>query len=185
MSTNEIEQKKYKWLNQHTSYGKGFHGQDCLNFVRGLNPTSLLDVGTGNGKFCKEIKKYVDNVYGLEWAIDIWDENKGDGINYFKCAAQEIPLPDKSVDVVTSFDFLEHIIPQDVPKVMKEMVRVCKRAMIHKIATKPSGSHKKRLEQIFGDGELHQTQQPRHWWFEQFELYGQPYSIKSGLYVVL
>ena len=68
---------------------------------------------------------------------------------------------------------------------MKEMVRVCKRAMIHTISSNPSGAHKKRLEQVFNDGELHQTQQSRIWWAEQFDQYGQAYRIGGGIYTVL
>jgi ubiquinone/menaquinone biosynthesis C-methylase UbiE len=184
--TNETEYKKYEYLNTHTTYGKSNHGRSYEKLIRSFDAKeSLLDVGTGNGNFCKQMSPFYKKIYGVEWAIEQPEENNSSNIEYIKCAAQNIPLSDNSVDITTSWDFLEHVIPQDVNKVMEQMVRVTKKYIFSTVATNPSGAHRKKLEKIFGDGELHPTQQPKNWWHDMFEQYGITYKLNNCFIIIL
>jgi ubiquinone/menaquinone biosynthesis C-methylase UbiE len=178
---NDIELKKYKWLNQNTTYGKTTHGRKYVNFISKFNFESLLDIGTGRGNFCEEILKLNKTVYGLDWAIEPHDKLKNIGITFLREDATNIPLDDKSVDITTSFDFLEHVIPENVESVIKEMVRVTKKMLIHSIAGGPSSSHRKKLQELFKDGELHPTQRDSQWWRNKFGEYcNEVWVLKPG-----
>jgi len=162
-SFEEVKQK-YIWLNKHTSYGNSNHSLDISqlpNFLHLLknNVDSALDIGCGDGYFCSWLYENIcDEVYGLDFAI----ENSVDikNIKFLKNNAHEIPLPDNSIDLITSFDFLEHIHPEYLEKTINEITRICKKYMIHKVSTSPS-------KNFFNDvGQLHLIQEDREWWLE-------------------
>ena len=181
MTTNERELKKYQWLNENTTYGKACHGRKYIPFIKNLNFESLLDIGTGRGDFCEDILKLNKKVYGLDWAITPHDRLKNTDITFLKSDATKILLDDNSVDITTSFDFFEHVIPENIDAILKEMVRVTRKIMFHNIASQPSSSHREKLTKLFGDGELHQTQQEHQWWREKLGEYcNEIYVIKPG-----
>ena len=145
----------YLKLYEQTNYGQAHHGQQAYDIVQDFNPTSLLDIGTGRGQFCKWIYDNVcQEVYGLDFA----SKPTLEGPTWFNRYAHEIPLQDKSVDVVTSFDTFEHIPEQDIDKTFQEIKRVVKKYCVFNISSHPST--KRGL-----DGEdLHLTLKPQHWW---------------------
>ena len=145
----------YVKLYEQTNYGQANHGQQAYDIVQDLNPTSLLDIGTGGGQFCKWIYDNVcQEVYGLDFA----SKPTLEGPTWFDGYAHEIPLQDKSVDIVTSFDTFEHIPEQDIDKTFQEIKRVVKKYCVFNISSHPSS--KTGL-----DGEdLHPTLKPQHWW---------------------
>lgn len=88
-----------------------------LGFLRGIDFENLLDVGSGRGVFLLPFLEEFPNipVHSLE-ILDkrvefLSDINKG-GVGRLKVSARDIcdkPLPDKSFDVVTMLEVLEHI----------------------------------------------------------------------------
>lgn len=190
MSKNELEKCKYKWLNDNTNYGSSNHGKKYLPLIKKIiknnNCSSLLDVGTGQGQFCEEIKDCCNEVIGLDWCIEPAKHINHENITFLSSDAINIPLENKSVDITTSFDFFEHVIPEHVELVIKEMVRVTKKLFIHNINyNTPSTSKRDTLERLFNDGELHQTRQNSKWWFELFAKYGDVLRAPNGLLIVL
>ena len=103
----QITRKKYEWLaKNHKEYGSSFHGRGYIPFLRALNYNSIIDIGTGHGEMCKGLSPYYKEVYGLDWVIEPLPEIKAiKNITFLKSEAWRIPLPDKSVDILTSFDF--------------------------------------------------------------------------------
>lgn len=78
-----------------------------------------------------------------------------------------VPLASSIADVVTSFDALEHLLPEDVDPVLAEMHRVARPGgrFIVSICTRPS--------RITVDGEnLHPTVRPQSWWIGQIARVG-------------
>jgi SAM-dependent methyltransferase len=87
-----------------------------------------------------------------------------------------VPLAGGIADVVTSFDALEHLLPEDVDPVLGEMRRIGRPGgrFIFSICTRPS--------RITVDGQnLHPTPRPMEWWVERVGRVG---SVESaGRYV--
>mgnify|MGYP003657724502 CR=1 FL=1 len=80
-------------------------------------PNSILDVGCGMGVFVNEMNKKlkIPNVYGLDIAsVQTGKYHKNDNITWIDACAHDIPLEDNSVEYITSFDCLEHCLPEDV-----------------------------------------------------------------------
>jgi len=184
----EQERAKYDWLNINTDYGQSFHARGRVSDVARLfdeyNVTSLLDVGTGRGHFCKWVEDNTDIgcIYGLDIAMDPIAE-ESDRLSFIKSGAHDIPL-DEQLDCVTSFDFFEHVVEEDVHNILTEMKRVCNTVMIHKVHyvtdTHPghSTSHRETV------GELHQTRHEADWWIDTFSNYGNTrYLPESRLFV--
>ena len=145
----------YIKLYEQTNYGQVNHGEQAYDIVQDLKPSSLLDVGCGRGDFCKYIYDNIcQEVYGLDFASKPILE----GPTWFDGYAHKIPLQDKSVDVVTSFDTFEHIPEQDIDKTFQEIKRVVKKYCVFNISSHPAS--KTGL-----DGEdLHPTLKPQQWW---------------------
>ncbi|AJQ95470.1 class I SAM-dependent methyltransferase [Gynuella sunshinyii] len=93
-----------------------------LDEVLGLEPESVLEVGPGPGLF-----KAVAGGFGLKVdTLDIAEDLNPDII----ASAVDMPLSDKSYDVVCSFQMLEHI-PFDMSKnALKEMARVSRNHIV-------------------------------------------------------
>tara|TARA_R110002110_G_scaffold295100_4_gene509170 strand:- start:1038 stop:1739 length:702 start_codon:yes stop_codon:yes gene_type:complete len=165
----ETVKNKYVWLADNTRYPNTKKNYDggrvdghwsgliggITSFLKEEKITSALDIGCGRGAFCNILTDYCSTVHGLDFAIKPDEEYCKKGIDFIKSDAHTIPLSDKSVELVTSFDFLEHIHPDYLEKTIKEMFRVGSKYMIHKIASGPSkGFH----EQV---GQLHLIQEHR------------------------
>ena len=102
----------------------------ALRAAGGDNRPSLLDVGCGTGAFLAEIRDNAPDaeLIGLDlspaYLTHADAAHPGAGIDWLEGNAEAIPLPDGSVDVVTSV-YLFHELPRPVrDKVMAEMVRV-------------------------------------------------------------
>lgn len=100
---------------------------------------SVLDIGTGYGTFCEWAYNHIcENIYGLDFASSMPEEYIELGVKFIKAPAHDIPLPDKSIDLITSFDFLEHVHPEYLEKTISEMKRVGCRYIFNKVANQPS-----------------------------------------------
>lgn len=95
----------------------------ALNFVKGKR---ILDIACGEGYGVKLLSQYATHITG----VDI-DENsikkaihkyESPNISFKLGSATEIPIPDNSIDVVVSFETLEHLAEHD--QMMKEIKRV-------------------------------------------------------------
>lgn len=87
----------------------------CTGILNGLNPSSILDLGTGRGNF---LNYFLYNQIGnvpitcIEKSAKYVDRiNKSILYTPFKCVAVEMDLFDNRLgaDVVTAFEILEHI----------------------------------------------------------------------------
>ena len=172
----EQERVKYEWLNKNTEYGSSFHAKGRVDFINDLideyEVESVLDVGTGRGLLCEWLEENTDleTIYGLDIAMDptVPQTNR---VKFIKSGAHDIPLDD-SVDMVTSFDFFEHVVESDVDNILSEMCRVCKTVMAHKVHY---ANHKHPgCSTTYRDvvGELHQTRREVDWWLDKFNNYG-------------
>lgn len=153
-------------------YGRGFWGEGAIDFILSQNPKSVLDVGCGYGRFCDAISEKVEKVYGLDIASvithNVIENNK---INFIHGEAKKIPLDDNSIEWITSFDCLEHCLPQDIDEILNEFNRVSTKGWVFSISYSSDS---------FDGLQLHMTVNPEKWWLDKISKYGK---IERGNYI--
>jgi len=155
------ERDKYLWIYNESgnrSYGKRNHGRGAYDIILELRPETLLDVGCGKGDLVEWAKiKGIDST-GLDFA-------SGYGV---QADLLNIPFFDNTFDVVTAFDVLEHLRPEDLDKGLKELYRVAKYYWILSI-----GYGRSRIKTPDGMMQLHMiTTKDKKWWFDKLNAYG-------------
>lgn len=117
--------------------------QRTLSTLRGLAPSSLLDVGTGRGVFlwpllealpglpvtCVDVR--ADRVFDL----DAVARGGVSGLRAVCGSATALPAADDEFDVVTALEVLEHI--DDVAAAAREIVRVARRFVVVTVPSQP------------------------------------------------
>jgi hypothetical protein len=111
----EAERRKYvKLASSSSRYGATNHGRDAYTTVIAWQPRFVVDFGCGDNGFIRELRRRGIDGLGIDFA------NAGADIaSPMHC----VPLAGGIADVVTSFDALEHLLPEDVEPVLAEMRR--------------------------------------------------------------
>ncbi len=154
---NRIKKKLNKKGYGHENHAKK---RGVYKIIEALNIKSICDVGCGAGGFCNGISNSCPVVYGIDFAsVDTNKTIKNDKVKYISAEAHNIPLPDNSVELITSFDCLEHCLPQDIDKVFQEFNRIATKGYV---LTMPYGSqHDTQL--------LHKIIQKQGWWMDKIK----------------
>jgi hypothetical protein len=151
----ELEREKYLTLRTTMpSYGSTNHGAGAKQIVLELHPTFVVDFGCGGNEFIRELRRLGVDGIGIDWANE-----QADVVAPMHAAT---PVQSGLADVVTCFDALEHLLPEDVELVLAEMRRVARpgAAFCFSIATRESQI------KVNGQG-LHPTVRPRQWWVQR------------------
>lgn len=89
---------------------------------------SVLDIACGEGYGSNYLAKKAKSVIGIDldeqtvkWASSKYSRNN---LEYLSSSVEKIPLPDSSIDVIVSFETIEHV--EDPDKMMLELKRVLK-----------------------------------------------------------
>ncbi len=119
--------------------------------VHSLQPGQrYLDAGCGRGEMVKLAKSLGVEARGCELVPDLCD-----GVTVINGSLTALPFDDKSFDVVSCYDVIEHLPPEQVDTALDELFRVSRGVVI--LSTNDKRSHYK-------DMELHLTRMPRSWW---------------------
>lgn len=162
----EAERQKYLCLAPR-GYGGTNHGRHAYTLVLSWRPWFVVDFGCGRNDFIRELRRRGVDGFGIDWANDLAD---------IVAPMHSVPLAGRIADVVTSFDALEHLLPDDVDPALAEMKRVGASGgrFIFSICTRPSW--------ITVDGQgLHPTVRSIAWWIERISRVGLVDSV--GRYV--
>ena len=104
---------------------------------------NLLDCGCGRGTFIAYARVIGIKAVGFdfsEWAVShLYTHCEGSWVTC-KDATKDWGYPDKSFDLVTVLDLMEHLYVEDIGKVINEMYRVAKKYVFLQIATVGGGS---------------------------------------------
>ncbi len=99
---------------------------------------NLLDVGCGRGTFCAYARAIGIEAVGFdfsEWSCShLYTHCDGSWVTC-KDATKPWGYPDRSFDLVTVLDLMEHLYEEDIDKVINEMYRVARKYIFMQIAT--------------------------------------------------
>ena len=137
------------------NYGHTNHGDKWLIDILELNPASWLDIGCGHNTLIKHIKLYLDDAWGVDFACPSADQN---------CDMLDLPFADNRWDIVSAFDVMEHLLPEQIDTGLSEMARVGKRFVF-------TISYYKALTEINGKN-AHPTVWSAEKWIAKIEQYG-------------
>lgn len=143
------------------NYGHTNHGKGAVELV---DKGPVLDVGCGWGEFVATMRDKGVEATGLDFACPGADVNG---------SFQHLPFPDRSFELLTSFDVLEHLISEDIPIAMAEMKRVAPRFIVS------IGTHRSEWRGLT----LHPTVAPLSWWARRFKEAGASVT-RHGKYLV-
>ena len=114
-----------------------------LGLLSGLQPDSLLDVGSGRGVFLFPFLKAfpgvpVTSLDVLSHRVQLLNDVQQGGYPHLTALQQDITtwkMPDAAFDMVTLLEVLEHI--PDVEAAIRAAVRLAKRCIILSVPSKP------------------------------------------------
>lgn len=85
----------------------------------------ILEIGCGDGRHLINFsKKYTNFLIGAEYTKELFEGNKGVGVNFVSCDAVHLPFKSNNIDIIYSNSFFEHVY--DPEKALKEQYRVLK-----------------------------------------------------------
>ncbi len=134
----EAELKLYRFKNM----GELPRVQKAIGFLKGVWPESLLDVGSGRGVFLFPFLEEfpfvpVTSADILDYRVEFLQDIALGGIGNLTAVRENIcswDAPDKSFDVVTMLEVLEHI--PEVEKAIMNAVRLAKRYVVVSVPSK-------------------------------------------------
>lgn len=139
-SEQKFDYEKKRWgVSPITNIYTDFQGlelsyflKDVLPLVKGIKRIVLLDSGCGGGNIPSFFKDRFPawEIIGIDISGDALSiaSKRFPQITFIKSPAHKVPKPDKSIDIVTSFDSLEHY--ENIDEVLSEINRVLKKGGI-------------------------------------------------------
>lgn len=128
---------------------------------------TVLDAGCGRGDVVAHLLRKGYEARGVEvsqFAVQNGEVVTGEVL---QGDLASLPFPDRHFDLVFSSEVLEHIPADQIPKVARELVRVCGRRLFLTISLRPSSQN----------NAFHCTLRSRNWWEQRFiEAGAQPVS---------
>ena len=117
--------------------------QKVLGILKGLQPTSLLDIGSGRGAFLWPLLDAfpdlpVTTVDLLDYRVADIQAVQAGGIERLSASQMdviELGFADRSFEVVTMLEVLEHI--PAIEKALAEVCRVARRCLILSVPSRP------------------------------------------------
>lgn len=117
--------------------------RQVTGFLRAVQPESLVDVGSGRGVFLFPFLSAfpdtcVTSLDILDYRVEFLKDIASGGISRLTAIQADIcqkPLPDKSAEVVTMLEVLEHI--PDVQSAISSAVSIAKKYVVVSVPSKP------------------------------------------------
>ena len=157
---NEVPDKLYAFKNTHSDMPRV---RRVLGFLKSVQFETLLDVGSGRGVFLFPFLEefpwvQVTSLDILPHRVEFLQDLSRGGITQLHAMEGDIceqPFPDKSVDMVTMLEVLEHI--PEVERAVRAAVRMARKYVVVTVPSKPDNNPehihlltKEILTELFG-----------------------------------
>lgn len=130
-----------------------------------LRPSSLLDVGCGPGHMVGWLRRWGVDAHGVDVSTYIIGR-AGESTRPYLHQAEVTALPfvAQRFELVTSFDVLEHIPPEELPAAVLECARMASRYVFHRVCLSDSLHHRT----LGHEDASHVSLFPGDWWRRLF-----------------
>ena len=147
--------------------------ENLLNFLKSkknFSPEIVLDIGCAEGIFPYLFnRKYNIKCFGIDLTID---KNKIISNKYFvRADARALPFKNKTFDLITAIEVLEHIEKGEIDTVIGEISRVIKSSGFVFITT-PTPLEQLIRSMLGKACKDHKTIQSKNFWIKKFKSYG-------------
>jgi ubiquinone/menaquinone biosynthesis C-methylase UbiE len=113
--------------------GEGFRRLAALT-LRYFSPKRVLDVGCAKGYFVNHLREAGIETTGIDFShYAVSRAPDSARVHLAQGSVLNLPYPDRSFDLVTCFETLEHLWPADVDQAMRELHRVSSRMVFASI----------------------------------------------------
>lgn len=149
----QAEAEIYRAEYRNSGYRMGEQRKiDVERLIRKAPKGELLDIGAGRGETLAIAERLgFSRTIGTEVVPELLSDQVLFGY------AHSLPFADKSFDVVTCFDVMEHLLEDDLIQAVKEMVRIARKQVILSCSEIPSS-------QWGGGRDLHISARPAAQW---------------------
>ena len=135
-----------------------------LDAICAAEPKSVLEIGSGNGKFLLDAAKRIENVFGVDLARSPMMPELPDNATFSQCDVLETDdLP--HADITCSADVLEHFTPDEISVLVPKLVKLSK-FQYHVIA-------------CYDNHDNHLTVMAPGAWLALFRKYGKDFYLKD------
>jgi glycosyltransferase involved in cell wall biosynthesis/predicted SAM-dependent methyltransferase len=126
--------------------------------IMSKKPESVLDVGGARGYVVKRLNDAGVRAVCMDVSRHCWHTRATDSFVLHDASKAPWPFKDKEFDLCYSASFMEHLREEDVPTVIREMARVCRRGYMTITFEKTS----------IDIDVTHKTFRPYDWWVAKF-----------------
>lgn len=147
----------------------------ALKYSKVKDGATLIDLGCAKGFFVRAARKIGFEAYGIdisEYAISVAPPDVASWVRVGNVV--DVPFGDEFFDVVHTGEFLEHMYPDELDRVMSEVLRVLKPGglFINRIGIIPPDDHPFRDVANHDNHHTHFTIRTREEWIEHFTSLG-------------
>ena len=127
---SRVYDELFQTLAHHPQVTRNDNRPALASQIRFLRPylsteTRLLELGAGNGSLAKAIAPAIRAVFALEVSDEVIRRiPRQSNLEVIRACGPEIPLADDAVDLVYSYQVMEHLHPDDAFTQLREVVRV-------------------------------------------------------------
>jgi SAM-dependent methyltransferase len=124
-----------------------------MNLLRPLlqNVETFLEFAPGDCRLAFEVAKYVKQVYGVDISDQSGSEKKPQNFTLLVYDGYNLNIPENSIDLAFSYQFLEHLHPDDVELHLQTAFRILKPGAGYLISTPHAFSGPHDISRYFSD----------------------------------
>ena len=159
--------EKLRRIGYHADDHFASHLMPCVPWIiKNIPFNNVLDIGCSSGGALGALESFRPeiDIFGIDISFTAAKNGFSLDRNIVCGSAINLPYKDKTFDLVVSSDCLEHLAPEDIDRMIKEVARVTKEYIFIRVSSRKDTA---AWGNIIGK-QLHLTIQPLKWWYDKF-----------------